>query len=85
MKVVQLEAYMVALEELANHWKLITDTKYTHRTKSYGIYNRDMIMIPHRKPEAPFFSSQTLLSSCMKPYATNSVGKKVTKAGKEYL
>jgi len=44
-----------------------------------------MVMFPHRKPEAPYFSSQTLLSSCMKPYATNSQGKRVTKAGKEYL
>ena len=42
-------------------------------------------MIPHRKTGAPFFSSQTLMSSCIRPYATNAVGKKVTKAGKEYL
>ena len=44
-----------------------------------------MIMIPHRKANAPFFSSQTLLGSCMKPFATNALGKKVTRAGREYL
>ena len=44
-----------------------------------------MVMFPHRKPEAPYFSSQTLLSSCMKPFATTSQNKRVTKAGKEYL
>lgn len=42
-------------------------------------------MFPHRKPNAPFLSSQTLLSSCMKPYAVDRQGKKITKAGKEYL
>lgn len=44
-----------------------------------------MVMIPHRKTGVPFFSSQSLLSSCIRPYATNALGKKVTKAGKEYL
>ena len=44
-----------------------------------------MVMFPHRKPNAPFLSSQTLLSSCMKPYAVDRQGKKITKAGKEYL
>ena len=85
MKIIQLESYLISLEDLAMYWGLISDAKYQHRQKSYGIYNRDMVMFPHRKPDAPFFSSQTLLSSCMKPFATNQQGKKVTKAGKEYL
>jgi len=85
MKIGQLDEYLRQLQDLANHWRLLNESKYQHRTKSYGIYNRDMVMFPHRKPNSPFFSSQTLLSSCMKPFATNSVGKKITKAGKEYL
>ena len=70
-KIKQLEIYLVSLEDLAMFWGFISDGKYQHRQKSYGIYNRDMVMFPHRKPDAPFFSSQTLLSSCMKPFATN--------------
>ena len=56
MKNVQLENYLFALEDLAEHWKLINPAKYMHREKSYGMYNRDMIMFPHRRTDAPFFS-----------------------------
>ena len=84
-KIRELDDYLRCLEELAMHWKLINESKYHHRAKNHGMYNRDMVMFPHRKTNAPFLSSQTLLSSCMKPYAINQQGKKITKAGKEYL
>ena len=85
LKIAQLEKYLYALEALANHWKFFVDAKYMHRMKSYGVYGRDIVMIPYRKTDAPYFSSQTLLSSCMKPFATTNQGRKVSKAGKEYL
>ena len=84
MKHVQLDQYLFALEELAEHWNLIDASKYKHRTKSYGVYTRDMVLIP-RKADSPCFSSHTLCSSCMKPYQTTNLGKKVSKAGKAYL
>ena len=84
-KIRQLDDYLRSLEDLALHWKLINEQKYHHRSKNHGIYNRDMVMFPHRKPNAPYLSSQTLLSSCMKPYAVDRQGKKITRAGKEYL
>ena len=85
MKIVHLETYLFALEDLAEHWELINKAKYAYRQKNYGIYNSDLGMIPHRKPEAPYFSRQTLLSSCMKPYGTSKRGTRITKAGKAYL
>lgn len=86
MKISQLENYLAALESLGKYWKLFADGKYSHRTKSYGNYGRDIsVMIPYRKNDAPFLSSLTLLSSCMKPVSQNNLGKKVEKAGKEYL
>ena len=85
-KLLQLEAYLSSLEELALFWKLINEAKYQHRFKAYGAYNRDMAMLfPHKKPGAPFLSSQTLLSSCSKPSAMNNQGKKVEVTGKEYF
>ena len=46
-KVEQLDAFLTALEQLAKHWKLLNVDKYIHRKKSYGIYNKDMTMVPH--------------------------------------
>lgn len=31
MQIVQLDQYLLALEDLAQHWKLIKDSKYAHR------------------------------------------------------
>jgi len=84
-KVIELDTYLLSLEDLARHWKLINVAKYGHRSKNYGDYNRDMVMFPHGQKDAHIFSSQTLLSSCMKPIATTASGKKITKADKEYL
>ena len=57
MKIRQLDAYLHSLEDLAMHWRLISESKYQHRSKNHGIYNRDMVMFPHRKSNAPFLSS----------------------------
>ena len=56
-KIRQLDDYLSSLESLAKHWNLINESKYQHRSKNHGIYNRDMVMFPHRKPNAPFLSS----------------------------
>ena len=57
MKVVQLENYLFALEDLAEHWQLIDSKKYAYRFKSHGVNNRDLSMFfPHQMPDAPYFS-----------------------------
>lgn len=86
LKISQLEDYMAALESLGKHWKLFAEGKYMHRAKTYGVYSRDIgTMIPYRKNDAPFLNSQTLLSSCMKPFAVTRLDKQVSTADKEYF
>ena len=65
---------------------MISETKYSHRRVSHANYDRAIAeLIPHRTNTVSLFHFQTLRSSCIKPFARNSNGKVVTKAGKEYF
>ena len=46
-KTQQLEKYLACLEKLAQHWRLIQQSKYEHRCKSYGSYDQNIVMVPH--------------------------------------
>ena len=89
-KTQQLEKYLACLEKLAHHWKLIQQSKYEYRCKSYGSYDQNIVMVPHdassrSKLSGPFLSAKTLLSSCMKPVAETKQRQKISQAGKEYF
>ena len=82
----QLEEFLVALQRLAEYWKLISEKKYHHRRVSHATYDKAIAeLIPHRNSTLPIFNYMTLRTSCIKPYAKNSLGKCVSAANKEYF
>lgn len=81
----QLDGFLKALEKLAQFWGIVKAHKYLHRSKQPGLDDQDMILIPYNKKNAPFLSSQSLLSSCVKPFAISRAGKSVSVAGKEFF
>ena len=79
----QLEDFLLALQRLAEYWQMISERKYAHRRVSHAIYDGAIAeLVPHRNNTAAIFHFQTLRSSCIKPFARNSNGKIVSKAGK---